>query len=100
MLKKGGHDAAKGILTTDKRTKEMGVSFTLGGKKVTIGAAAKGAGMVHPYMATMLCFITTDAAISKTLLTDGTSSVNTSRPLDRLAFCNASTKVASPELSI
>ncbi len=64
----GGHAAARGILTTDKRTKEIGVSFTLGGKKVTIGAAAKGAGMVHPYMATMLCFITTDAAMSKPLL--------------------------------
>ncbi len=64
----GGHAAARGILTTDKRTKEIGVSFTLGSKKVTIGAAAKGAGMVHPYMATMLCFITTDAAISKPLL--------------------------------
>lgn len=64
----GAHDAARGILTTDKRTKEVAVSFKLGGKKVTIGAAAKGAGMVHPYMATMLCFITTDAAISKPLL--------------------------------
>ena len=63
LSKKGGHDAARGILTTDKRTKEIAVSLMLGGKKVTIGAAAKGAGMVHPYMATMLCFITTDAAI-------------------------------------
>lgn len=68
LSKKGGHAAARGILTTDKRTKEIGVSLTLGGKKVTIGAAAKGAGMVHPYMATMLCFITTDAAVSKALL--------------------------------
>ncbi len=68
LSKKGGHDAARGILTTDKRTKEIGVSFLIGGKKATIGAAAKGAGMVHPYMATMLCFITTDAAISKPLL--------------------------------
>lgn len=68
LSQKGGHDAARGILTTDKRTKEIGVSFSIGGKKVTIGAAAKGAGMVHPYMATMLCFITTDAAISKNLL--------------------------------
>ncbi len=64
----GGHAAARGILTTDKRTKEIGVTVKIGGKKVTIGAAAKGAGMVHPYMATMLCFITTDAAISKPLL--------------------------------
>jgi len=68
LSRNGGHAAAKGILTTDKRTKEIAVSFSLGGKKVTIGAAAKGAGMVHPYMATMLCFITTDAAIAKPLL--------------------------------
>ncbi len=65
---KGAHDAARGILTTDKRTKELAVTVSIGGKKVTIGAAAKGAGMVHPYMATMLCFITTDAAITKVLL--------------------------------
>ncbi|OGQ45108.1 MAG: bifunctional ornithine acetyltransferase/N-acetylglutamate synthase [Deltaproteobacteria bacterium RIFCSPLOWO2_02_FULL_46_8] len=64
----GGHAAAKGILTTDRNTKETALSFFLGDKKVTIGAIAKGAGMVHPNMATMLCFITTDAAISKPLL--------------------------------
>jgi len=64
----GGHGAAKGILTTDLRDKEIAVSFELGGKKVTIGACAKGAGMVHPNMATMLCFITTDCAITKPLL--------------------------------
>ena len=64
----GGHGAAKGILTTDLRDKEIAVSLELGGKKVTIGACAKGAGMVHPNMATMLCFITTDCAITKPLL--------------------------------
>jgi len=64
----GGHGAAKGILTTDLRDKEIAVSLELGGKKVTIGACAKGAGMVHPNMATMLCFITTDCAITKALL--------------------------------
>lgn len=64
----GGHAAAKGILTTDLSTKEVALSFMLGDKKVTIGACAKGAGMVHPHMATMLCFITTDAAITKPLL--------------------------------
>ncbi len=64
----GGRQAAKGILTTDKSLKEIAISFNLGNKKVTIGAVAKGAGMVHPDMATMLAFITTDAAISKTLL--------------------------------
>ncbi len=64
----GGHAAAKGILTTDLCTKEVALSFFLGDKKVTIGALAKGAGMVHPNMATMLCFITTDVAIAKPIL--------------------------------
>ena len=56
--------AAKGILTTDTFTKETAVRLSLGGKTVTIGACAKGSGMICPDMATMLCFITTDAAIS------------------------------------
>lgn len=64
----GGRQAAKGILTTDLRTKEVALSFHLGQKRVTIGAVAKGAGMVHPHMATMLCFITTDVKITKHLL--------------------------------
>jgi glutamate N-acetyltransferase/amino-acid N-acetyltransferase len=63
----GGRAAAKGIMTTDLAVKEVALSFNLGGKKVSIGAIAKGAGMVHPNMATMLCFITTDAAITKPL---------------------------------
>lgn len=64
----GGRQAAKGILTTDLRTKEVALSFYLGRKRVTIGAIAKGSGMVHPNMATMLCFITTDVKITKRLL--------------------------------
>lgn len=64
----GGRKAAKGILTTDLRPKEVALSFHLGRKRVTIGAIAKGAGMVHPHMATMLCFITTDIKITKRLL--------------------------------
>ena len=64
----GGRQAAKGILTTDLRPKEVALSFYLGRKRVTIGAIAKGAGMVHPNMATMLCFITTDVKITKRLL--------------------------------
>ncbi len=68
LSEKGGHGAAKGILTTDLSTKEIALSLELGGKKVTIAACAKGAGMVHPNMATMLCFITTDVAITKQLL--------------------------------
>lgn len=64
----GGHAAGKGILTTDLSVKEVALSFFLGDKKVTIAACAKGAGMVHPNMATMLCFITTDCLITKPLL--------------------------------
>ncbi|MBN1688780.1 MAG: bifunctional glutamate N-acetyltransferase/amino-acid acetyltransferase ArgJ [Candidatus Omnitrophica bacterium] len=64
----GGRSAAKGILTTDLSPKEVALSFPLGKKKVTIAAMSKGAGMVHPNMATMLCFITTDIAITKPLL--------------------------------
>jgi glutamate N-acetyltransferase/amino-acid N-acetyltransferase len=63
-----GKLAAEAIMTTDTRLKEVAVTFELGGKTVTMGGMCKGAGMIHPNMATMLCFITTDAAISKTLL--------------------------------
>ncbi|MCD4779352.1 MAG: bifunctional glutamate N-acetyltransferase/amino-acid acetyltransferase ArgJ [Candidatus Omnitrophica bacterium] len=59
---------SEAILTTDKKTKESAVEIVLGHKKVTIGACAKGSGMVAPDMATMLCFITTDAAIEPALL--------------------------------
>ena len=52
-------------MTTDLRPKETAVSFLLDGRKVTIGAMAKGSGMIHPHLATMLAFITTDAAVAK-----------------------------------
>ncbi|OQA56296.1 MAG: Arginine biosynthesis bifunctional protein ArgJ [Candidatus Omnitrophica bacterium ADurb.Bin277] len=68
LSEKGGHGAAKGILTTDLSEKEIALSVEIGGRKVTIAACAKGAGMVHPNMATMLCFITTDCAITKPML--------------------------------
>jgi len=68
LSKKEGHRAAEAILTTDTRTKEAVVTFSVKGKKVTIGAMGKGAGMLHPNMATMLVFLTTDCAISKPLL--------------------------------
>ncbi len=68
LSEEGGRAAAKGIMTTDLSLKEVALSFFLGDKKVTIGAIGKGAGMVHPNMATMLCFITTDVAITKPLL--------------------------------
>ena len=64
----GGEEAAKAIMTSDTRRKEFAVRFKVNGRKVTIGGMAKGAGMIHPNMATMLCFITTDACIDKATL--------------------------------
>ena len=61
-------NGAQAILTTDTFIKEIAVEFDCNGKKVTIGGMAKGSGMIHPNMATMLSFITTDANISKELL--------------------------------
>jgi glutamate N-acetyltransferase/amino-acid N-acetyltransferase len=63
-----GVDAAKAIMTTDTRRKEFAMRFKVGGRKLTIGGMAKGAGMIHPNMATMLCFVTTDASIDKASL--------------------------------
>lgn len=60
----GSDAAANAIMTTDTVKKEFAVEFVLGGKICRIGAIAKGSGMIHPNMATMLCFITTDADIS------------------------------------
>ncbi len=64
----GSREAALGIMTTDTKVKEIAVSFQISGKECKIGGIAKGSGMIHPNMATMLVFITTDAAISDTLL--------------------------------
>jgi glutamate N-acetyltransferase/amino-acid N-acetyltransferase len=63
-----GLEAAKAIMTTDTRRKEFGLRLRVDGRKVTIGGMAKGAGMIHPNMATMLCLITTDACIDKPTL--------------------------------
>ena len=63
-----GTSAAKAIMTTDTCKKEIAVQILIDGKTVTIGGMAKGSGMIHPNMCTMLSFITTDAAISKTAL--------------------------------
>lgn len=63
LSKDGGGPAAEAIMTTDTELKEAAVSFSINGKNVTIGGMAKGSGMIHPNMATMLCFITTDAAV-------------------------------------
>ena len=64
----GSDDAATAIMTTDTVKKEYAVEFDLDGKKVTIGAIAKGSGMIHPNMATLLCFVTTDVNISPEML--------------------------------
>ncbi|WP_110955794.1 bifunctional glutamate N-acetyltransferase/amino-acid acetyltransferase ArgJ [Anaerosinus massiliensis] len=75
-LNENGSDAAsKAIITTDTFQKACSFSFELGGKTVNIGGIAKGSGMIHPNMATMLCFITTDAAISHEVLQKALSKV-------------------------
>ncbi len=68
LSRTGNIDAREAIMTTDTVKKEVAVQFELGGVMVTIGAMAKGSGMIHPNMATMLSFITTDCAISPTML--------------------------------
>ncbi len=60
--------ACQGIMTTDTRKKEIAVEFMVDGKVCRIGAMTKGSGMIHPQMATMLCFITTDCNISSVML--------------------------------
>ncbi len=66
--------AAEGIMTTDTRLKEVAVSFNIDGKECKIGGIAKGSGMIHPNMATMLVFITTDCNISSEMLSKALSS--------------------------
>lgn len=68
LSKEGGTDAAEAIMTTDTVKKEMAMEMTLGGKTVTVGGIAKGSGMIHINMGTMLSFVTTDAAISSEML--------------------------------
>ena len=63
-----GTEAAKAIMTTDTHEKELAVTIQVGGKTVTIGGMAKGSGMIHPNMCTMLAFVTTDAVITKEAL--------------------------------
>ena len=61
-------DAAQGIMTTDTKEKSVAVEFTVGGKICRLGGIAKGSGMIHPNMATMLVFLTTDCAVSPKML--------------------------------
>lgn len=64
----GSWDAAEAIMTTDTKVKQAAAAFTAGGKACAVGGICKGSGMVHPNMCTMLCFVTTDAAISPDML--------------------------------
>jgi len=68
LSEQGGSLAAQAIMTTDTVKKEVAVEFTMGGKVCRMGGIAKGSGMIHPNMATMLVFITTDCAISAEML--------------------------------
>ncbi len=109
LSKGGGTNAAEAIMTTDTVKKEMAMTMTLGGKTVTIGGIAKGSGMIHINMGTMLSFVTTDAAVSAEMLkcalkeavedsynmvsVDGDTSTN-----DTLAIM-ASGKAGNPEIT-
>ena len=68
LSKDGGTNAAEAIMTTDTVKKEIAAEMIIGGKKVTVGGIAKGSGMIHINMGTMLSFVTTDAAISAPML--------------------------------
>ena len=68
LSKDGSSDASEGIMTTDTQEKEVAVSFKIGSVTCSLGGIAKGSGMIHPNMATMLVFLTTDAAITPAML--------------------------------
>ena len=74
LSENGGQAAAEGIMTTDTVLKEIAMEFTVGGKVCRMGGIAKGSGMIHPNMATMLVFITTDCAIAPDMLQKALSS--------------------------
>ena len=71
----GSREAATAIMTTDTHPKEYAVAFTAGGRTCHIGAIAKGSGMIHPNMATMLLFMTTDAGVEPAVLQQALSTV-------------------------
>ena len=68
--REAGHLAAEAIMTTDTKPKESAVTFEIQGRTCTLGGMTKGAGMIHPNMGTMLCFLTTDCEIEKWALMD------------------------------
>ena len=73
LSRDGSKNAAEGIMTTDTRLKELSLSFDIGGVECKIGGIAKGSGMIHPNMATMLVFITTDCKIAPNMLSKALS---------------------------
>ena len=75
LSRDGSMEAATAIMTTDTRPKEIAVSFEIGGKEVRLGGIAKGSGMIHPNMGTMLAFLTTDCDISSDVLQSALYSV-------------------------
>ncbi|MDE2899783.1 MAG: bifunctional glutamate N-acetyltransferase/amino-acid acetyltransferase ArgJ [Chloroflexota bacterium] len=75
LTRDGGHDFARSIMTTDTVSKEIAVSFDAGGKTVTVAGCCKGSGMIHPNMATMLAYLTTDAEVDAALLQETISEV-------------------------
>ena len=68
LVDDGGNALARSMMTTDTRTKEAAVSVNVGGAEIKICGIAKGSGMIHPNMATMLCFVATDAAVQQDYL--------------------------------
>ncbi|MBI3808850.1 MAG: bifunctional glutamate N-acetyltransferase/amino-acid acetyltransferase ArgJ [Nitrospirae bacterium] len=71
LHRRGGEDAARAIMTTDTTVKTAAVSDTIGGRTVTVGGIAKGSGMIHPNMATMLAYLATDAQVPRAALQRG-----------------------------
>jgi glutamate N-acetyltransferase/amino-acid N-acetyltransferase len=68
LSRDGGHELARAMMTTDTFAKETAVKVRVGGSEFTIGGVAKGSGMIHPDLATLLCFLTTDAVVEKDFL--------------------------------
>jgi glutamate N-acetyltransferase/amino-acid N-acetyltransferase len=72
LAPKKGREVARSIITSDTHEKEFAISLELHGKRIRIGGCAKGAGMINPNMATMLCLITTDASVGRNCLNEAT----------------------------
>ena len=70
VSKDGGHAMARAMMTTDTRPKEVAITFELDGRQIHMGGVTKGSGMIHPNMATMLSFVTTDAVVEQSFLAE------------------------------